>query len=172
MGACHRRSAGGGMEGEMISTTWTEERTALLTRLWQEGGSAAVVAAEMGLTKNMVIGKIHRLGLPARGGPKTTIARRRKAPRPATIPEPLNGGGVPDAAKVSDVAPEPLIARGAPYLDRTTAQCAWILTADIRGMPMEAVRVCGSPVERREDGAPRSYCLKHRLIGTAMRGMV
>ncbi len=76
MGACHRRSAGGGMEGEMISTTWTEERTALLTRLWKEGRSAAVVAAEMGVSRNAVIGKVDRLGLPARGGPRTTIARR------------------------------------------------------------------------------------------------
>ncbi len=154
MGARHRRRAGDGMEGEM-SSTWTEERTALLTKLWKEGRSAAVVAAEMGITKNMVIGKVTRLGISGRGYP-TVIAKPPPQRRPPTIP--------PRAE-----AAHPL--RSVPYLDRTAAQCAWILTADIRGMPMEAVRVCGALVERRDDGALRSYCRRHRIIGTAMRGL-
>lgn len=46
---------------------WTEERVAELTRLWSEGLSASRIAARMGgVSRNAVIGKVHRLGLPGR----------------------------------------------------------------------------------------------------------
>lgn len=48
--------------------SWTDERVKLLSKLWQEGLSASQVAAELGggVTRNAVIGKVHRLGLAAR----------------------------------------------------------------------------------------------------------
>ena len=48
--------------------SWTEERVELLRKLWGDGLSAAQVAAELGpgITRNAVIGKIHRLGLAER----------------------------------------------------------------------------------------------------------
>ena len=63
---------------------WNEERVALLTQLWGEGHSARVIAEKMGLkSRNMVIGKAHRLKLPARPrrtgpskAPKKTNPRR------------------------------------------------------------------------------------------------
>jgi len=44
---------------------WTEERVDRLTMMWNLGYTAAVIAAEMGpdITRNVVIGKAHRLGL-------------------------------------------------------------------------------------------------------------
>lgn len=43
---------------------WTEERVALLEKLWREGWSASQIAAELGgITRNAVIGKVHRLDL-------------------------------------------------------------------------------------------------------------
>jgi len=42
---------------------WTEERVETLERLWKEGYSAAAIAKELGgVTRNAVIGKIHRSG--------------------------------------------------------------------------------------------------------------
>ncbi len=61
---------------------WTDERIALLTRLWGEGGSCAQIAGEMGggLSRSAIIGKVHRLGLETRmdGSDAAKAARHRK----------------------------------------------------------------------------------------------
>ena len=45
---------------------WTDERVELLKKLWADGLSASQIAAELGgITRNAVIGKVHRLGLTA-----------------------------------------------------------------------------------------------------------
>ena len=48
---------------------WTEERVKRLTVLWKSGSSASKIAIELGegVSRNAVIGKIHRLGLSERG---------------------------------------------------------------------------------------------------------
>jgi GcrA cell cycle regulator len=47
--------------------SWTDERVNLLKKLWMEGFSASQIAAELGsVTRNAVIGKVHRLGLSGR----------------------------------------------------------------------------------------------------------
>jgi GcrA cell cycle regulator len=48
--------------------SWTDERVELLSRLWLDGRSASQIAAALGggLTRNAVIGKVHRLGLAGR----------------------------------------------------------------------------------------------------------
>ena len=49
---------------------WTEERVEELKKLWAEGHSASQIAARMGgVTRNAVIGKVHRLGLSGRAAP-------------------------------------------------------------------------------------------------------
>ena len=47
---------------------WNDDHIKVLTELWQKGLSASQIAAQMGdgVTRNAVIGKIHRLGLNAR----------------------------------------------------------------------------------------------------------
>ncbi len=64
--------------------SWTDERIERLKKLWSEGLSASQIAAELGgVTRNAVIGKVHRLHLSGRV--KTTSAaaqRSRKAARP------------------------------------------------------------------------------------------
>ena len=50
---------------------WTDDRIATLKRLWTEGRSASYIAEELGgISRNGVIGKAHRLGLPRH--PKAT----------------------------------------------------------------------------------------------------
>ena len=48
--------------------SWTDERVELLRKLWLEGLSASQIASELsnGITRNAVIGKVHRLGLSGR----------------------------------------------------------------------------------------------------------
>ena len=46
---------------------WTDERVELLKKLWADGLSASQIANELGsVTRNAVIGKVHRLGLSGR----------------------------------------------------------------------------------------------------------
>jgi GcrA cell cycle regulator len=67
---------------------WTEERVALLRRLWLEGLSASEVARRLGgATRNSIMGKVHRLGLCGRAAAavqaaKSATPRRRRPPRP------------------------------------------------------------------------------------------
>ncbi|WP_038035554.1 GcrA family cell cycle regulator [Thermopetrobacter sp. TC1] len=84
------------------NNTWTEDRVVLLKKLWMEGLSASEIAKELGnnISRNAVIGKVHRLGLPARAParrgnstartagqmPKAGTQRQKAAARAATAP--------------------------------------------------------------------------------------
>ena len=58
---------------------WTEERVELLKKLWGEGLSASQIAGRLGsVTRNAVIGKVHRLGLSGRA---TTSRMKTHRPR-------------------------------------------------------------------------------------------
>ena len=49
--------------------SWSDERVELLKKMWGEGQSASQIAKELGgVTRNAVIGKVHRLGLSNRAG--------------------------------------------------------------------------------------------------------
>ena len=52
--------------------SWTDERVETLKKMWAEGQSASQIAKELGsVTRNAVIGKVHRLGLSNRVGGST-----------------------------------------------------------------------------------------------------
>lgn len=55
---------------------WTAERTAALCRLWDAGRSTALIARELGTTKNAVVGKVNRLHLTPRPPPIRRSATR------------------------------------------------------------------------------------------------
>jgi GcrA cell cycle regulator len=65
--------------------SWTDERVEQLKKLWSDGLSASQIAAELGgITRNAVIGKVHRLGLSGRAKSTSSAApRQRKARSPA-----------------------------------------------------------------------------------------
>ena len=54
---------------------WTEDRVDVLKRLWLEGLSASQIAKQLGggVTRNAVIGKVHRLGLSGRAAPSQPV---------------------------------------------------------------------------------------------------
>src|SRR3954466_1338312 len=63
--------------------TWTDERVETLKRLWTDGLSASQIAAELGgITRNAVIGKVHRLGLSGRAKSPSSAAPRPRKARP------------------------------------------------------------------------------------------
>ena len=79
--------------------SWTDERVEILKKMWGEGQSASVIAKELGgVTRNAVIGKVHRLGLSNRtsGGAK-----------PATKPAAKEKPAAKPAASKAKAAPKP-----------------------------------------------------------------
>ncbi|MEM7669916.1 MAG: GcrA family cell cycle regulator [Pseudomonadota bacterium] len=76
--------------------SWTDERVEKLKELWAEGMSASQIAKSLGgVTRNAVIGKVHRLGLSNRGtsvsnNPATEDAKpvEKPAPKPAQAAAP------------------------------------------------------------------------------------
>ena len=66
--------------------SWTDERVELLKKMWSEGQSASQIAKELGgVTRNAVIGKVHRLGLSNRTAPSKA---EEPAEKPATKAKP------------------------------------------------------------------------------------
>jgi len=124
--------------------SWTEERVALLTRLWGEGKTAAEIASALGgVTRNAVIGKAHRLKLSNRVSPiqqnkkPTAPKTERKAPEPVKAAQPREKAG-----EVS-------------LLDLEPRMCRWPL-----GDPQdEAFGFCG---EDKLSGVP--YCEEHAKL--------
>ena len=85
---------------------WTDERVETLKRMWTEGASASQIAKELGgVTRNAVIGKVHRLGLSNRGTEEAKpIADTAPLADVAADPEP---SVVPDEAPAAAAEPEP-----------------------------------------------------------------
>ena len=70
--------------------SWTDERVELLKKMWSEGQSASQIAKELGgVTRNAVIGKVHRLGLSNRtsGSAPAAAAKPEAKAKPAAKPE-------------------------------------------------------------------------------------
>jgi GcrA cell cycle regulator len=87
--------------------SWTEERVETLKKMWTEGQSASQIAKELGgVTRNAVIGKVHRLGLSNRVG---------DAAAPEAAPEPVEPAPTPKPEAVSaKPAPEQPAAKAVP----------------------------------------------------------
>ena len=101
--------------------SWSDERVELLKKMWGEGQSASQIAKELGgVTRNAVIGKVHRLGLSNRSGTgKSADASKSKADaKPAAKPraKPSKPATKPAAAEAP--APE---APAAPLMTRARA---------------------------------------------------
>src|SRR5260370_3384039 len=68
----------------MTVLTWSDDRVEQLKKLWESGLSASQIAAELGnVTRNAVIGKVHRLGLSGRAKSPASAAPRPRKARPA-----------------------------------------------------------------------------------------
>ncbi len=149
---------------------WTDERVELLKKLWADGLSASQIANELGgITRNAVIGKVHRLGLSGRAKSPTIATARPRKPRTSSsalrMSRPSMRGNTALAAAVMydvEIAPEPeLIENVIPMGQRCTilelsdAKCRWPIGDP--GMP-EFFFCGGASVE----GAP--YCSYHSRI--------
>lgn len=103
--------------------SWTDERVALLKKLWGDGKTAAEIARALGadFTRNAVIGKAHRLKLSSRLSPITPPVRKVEAANTQTrhVPAPrLRTAQVPAAV---------IVTKGIKLIDLKERMCRWPL---------------------------------------------
>lgn len=140
--------------------TWTDDAVETLTRLWRQGDlSAAMIARRLGVTRNAVLGKIHRLGLsqPRRPRPPAIAppARRAKSRPIAPVARAPASAPVRTPPKLAAEVGPGLVAR---LEDLPPRACHWPL-----GDPQAAdFTFCG----RKAEAGP--YCPAH--AGVAYRG--
>ncbi len=89
--------------------SWTDERVETLKRMWTEGQSASQIAKELGgVTRNAVIGKVHRLGLSNRNAGAAPAAESDPAAEPAAETPPPEPAVAPEPAPEPEPEPEPV----------------------------------------------------------------
>jgi GcrA cell cycle regulator len=142
---------------------WTTEAIDRLRALWAEGHSTAEIGRRMGISKNAVVGKAHRLQLSARPSP---IRREASAPRPApagrgaTLP-PLRVAAGPaplrrePARMIAPAAPPRATAVVRPFSRANARSCCWPIgepgTVGFRFCTAEAMN-------------PKPYCAEHAAL--------
>ncbi|TMM51657.1 GcrA family cell cycle regulator [Sulfitobacter sabulilitoris] len=86
--------------------SWTDDRVELLKKMWGEGQSASQIAKELGgVTRNAVIGKVHRLGLSNRAATSGAAPKAEPKAKPAAA-APKAEPKVKPAPKAADPEPE------------------------------------------------------------------
>ncbi len=144
-----------------VGETWTEDRVARCKALWAEGLSASRIAKELGgITRNSVIGKVHRLGLSGRGKSPSSPRPRWKqvGKRVKLVLEPRQ----PAAPSKPQPQPIPEIVDGVipkgqrrTLFELTNDTCRWPIGTP--GMP--DFYFCGG---QSVDGCP--YCSYHLRV--------
>jgi GcrA cell cycle regulator len=161
---------------------WTDERVEWLKRLWADGVPASAIAEKLGegVTRNAVIGRVHRLKLPGRA---PTPVRFRKARTgdmaSARLPkkrDPAEGISITKRvanplgwrAKRIKPKPEPRpvvrikstrpveMRRNVGLLELGAGACRWPVNEPPRGEPY---LFCGATADE-----PRVYCPEHCVI--------
>lgn len=137
---------------------WTDERIETLKTLYGDGLSASQIGAELGCTRNAVIGKVHRIGLRRRGRP-VAVSR----PQPRHKPQrraPIKQGAIVRAPQQPYVEPTPIedsaipTAQHCSLLELTSKTCRWPI-----GDPGKPdFFFCGGPADNNL-GLP--YCSYH-----------
>jgi GcrA cell cycle regulator len=130
---------------------WTDPQVEMLSRLWTEGMTAHEIADLLGdgVTRNAVIGKIHRLGL---------VGIDKDGTHAATVAAPESSTPGDDAATpvaVATVKTPPLVKTAVTIADLSEGMCRW--PAD--ESPAGEFRYCGQPTVGT---AP--YCAGHSKL--------
>ncbi len=124
--------------------SWTDERVSELSRLWTAGYSASAIGRMLGVSKNAVVGKAHRMRLESRPSP---IRRDQRTPMRRRVPMPA-----PSTQERIVVAPPPPPPRWTVTRNANGRSCLWPF-----GDPGEPeFHFCGA---QAVEGKP--YCPEH-----------
>ncbi len=154
------------MRNERQGTGWTSDVIATLRHLWEEGHSTAEIGRRMGVSKNAIVGKAHRLDLPSRPSPirplgaetarTVTRPKRTRVPRLAEL-IPVKAempAATPKTVQhpVTAVPPPPQTVERRPIVTIGSKPCCWPIGEP--GTP--AFRFCNSFAV-----AHKPYCEQH-----------
>ena len=156
---------------------WTNERVATLTRRWEEGASCSQIALELGdgVTRNAIIGKVHRLGLAGAAPRRRPSASLPRAPKPRTIRVAPRKHAALGAAVAVRREPAPVREAPPPIARLSPAQAARPLPhakpvklEDLTGCHWPhgdgPFTFCNEPVEPGQRAAGKSpYCPVHAI---------
>jgi GcrA cell cycle regulator len=146
-----------------MTSEWTPERTTALMTFWDEGLPTAEIGRRLGITKNAVVGKVHRLGLPKRGSPiqrvRSNVSRPTVPTQPRSVTSSLSNVVMHKATKPAP-APAPAPQVMDPRLPTkviklsalTSEMCSW----PIGDPSTEGFRFCGHKAI-----ANKPYCPEH-----------
>jgi GcrA cell cycle regulator len=109
--------------------SWTDDRVEILKTMWGEGKSASQIAKELGgVTRNAVIGKVHRLGLSNRASPAAKASAKPKSAskseataKPSPKPSKTEATEEPAAKPVTLPMRKPIIRAGQPLPPQPSA---------------------------------------------------
>jgi GcrA cell cycle regulator len=152
--------------------SWTDERVEQLKKMWLDGLSASQIAGELanGITRNAVIGKVHRLGLSGRVKSPAPVSTRPRAKTPEEEERapilPVSHGNLALAAEVRpSPAPAPRasgddvvipICERVSIMELRESMCRWPL-----GDPTSSdFRYCGAKMQI----GLGPYCAHHARI--------
>ena len=131
---------------------WTDEQVEELKRLWDQGLTTGEIGKALGVSKNAVVGKAHRLGLNGRPSPI-----RRNEDEASASAEGTNN--VKEAKKTCKAAAQKTAEKEKKKLftvnDLTSTSCRWPV-----GDPKdEDFHFCG-----KESLPDKPYCAEHAAI--------
>ncbi|MBR6356278.1 MAG: global cell cycle regulator GcrA-like protein [Alphaproteobacteria bacterium] len=134
---------------------WTDEQVDRLQELWAQGLTANEIAKILGVTKNSIVGKVHRLCLPARPSPIKSKENEGAAEAPAIIDSPTEASPqIPVEPKPSAPKPTATAPKGENIrlIDLDSHTCRWPI-GDPRD---EDFCFCGRKVRTGQ-----TYCDEH-----------
>ncbi|MBP8072139.1 MAG: GcrA family cell cycle regulator [Brevundimonas sp.] len=148
-----------------MTAGWTEDRVGALKKLWLEGQSASQIAKQLGggVTRNAVIGKVHRLGLSGRAAPSQPARATFRPSRPRPAAQPTQAPSAPRrieavqpraVAAPSVPAPMPDLPGTATVMTLGAHMCKW----PIGDPSSNEFSFCG---RRSSEGV---YCVEHARV--------
>jgi len=145
----------------MSESGWSETRVTTLSQLWLDGLSASQIAKQLGgVTRNAVIGKVHRLGLSGRApasapsrAPRTATPRPNRPRRAAVAAPPLRKSPARPLVRADAPAPE-----GPGLIGDMALLGAHVCKWPIGDPKSPDFSFCGRPADGR-------YCAAHEQTG-------
>lgn len=130
---------------------WTDEQVEELKRLWEEGLTTGDIGKTLGVSKNAVVGKAHRLGLNSRPSPIRRSEEETKESAGRKKTKPASESKQPAAAKKQEPAKKKLFTVN----DLTSCSCRWPV-----GDPKDKdFHFCG-----KEALPDKPYCAEHAAV--------
>lgn len=139
------------------STPWTEDRMAYAAKMWRDGKSASEIALALNksfgvlLTRNSVIGKLHRMGVMQKRTKRPVTLQKEQHNRGERIVVIRKPAGKPPVVRIP--LPDIQTPHAGPWQQRRSGQCTWPIATD------DGTFSCCSPIERG------SFCGPHSAIG-------